>query len=408
MSYMKINPNRLFLKLVLLFPITTLFQTMIPQINKILFGIIFILLLTFYLKKLTLKNMMILLFLCITMTFDIVITKEKLYNSNELFYLPFFVIFYTYISDNNKKFHTLIKENKKYVYNIIYIWTILVAISLFMKSSWVSEWGKAKYFGSLCKSVWRFVPTCTFISSLIILIFNINKDKHAIYLMILPMFGFFMSGSRTYMVVGICLFIIFWYYYVNKKINFILSLLPISAMLIIAILNSAMVNKFNAVSYNKNSYFDYMGTITSGRSIFWKADIENFKSSGFINKMLGNGFNFIYKVNYKAFGGLVWAHNDFIQCIVSHGIIGLIMYIYTLLSCILSIINAKKDKLIFTLAILVWLFNAFFNMFYTYFCSMLSFPFLLFAITDGMRKFRITKKVKNEEDIKSIAFIKES
>ena len=164
-------------------------------------------------------------------------------------------------------------------------------------------------------------------------------------------------------------------------------------------LNSAMADKFTAVTYTSNSYFDFWGTITSGRSIFWKADLEAFCNSGVFHKIFGNGLNLVYKINEKAFGGFVWAHNDFIQCLISHGVLGLGLYLYIILSQLSQLKKnpyGKKLYIPIVCCFFVWFFNAMFNMFYTYFCSVLSLPFLVCAIQNGKRKFDLKRKNQRE------------
>ena len=43
--------------------------------------------------------------------------------------------------------------------------------------------------------------------------------------------------------------------------------------------------------------------------------------------------------------------------------------------------NLKLPRFIKIIAIFIWFFNAFFNMFYTYVCASASYPFILFGIS---------------------------
>ena len=396
---MKISLLKVNFIIILLFPITTLFQTLIPPLNKVFFALLIISFLPLYFYKISFKRVIVLSITLILILYDYIITKGSLYNTNELFYLPFCILYFNYIRENYQKLKDLFMTEKKVVYNVIIIWTILVFVSIFFESSWISSWGGTKYFGSLCRGVWRLSPTAVFIGSLSIATIILYNNKKGIFFLILPLFCVFMSGSRTYMVIGIFMFLIAWYYYVNSRKHFFLSFIPICILLFIVILNTSMIDKFTAVSYNSDSYFDPLGTLTSGRSIFWQADIETFFESSFINKIMGSGFNLIYEINLKAFDGLVWAHNDFIQCLVSHGILGLLLYMYSIISTIIQMTKNTLHKFPLYLAVFIWIFNAFFNMFYTYFCSMLCFPILLLCVKEGKRKFNLNKKGKENEKI---------
>lgn len=376
---MKINIEKLYFRLILLFPITTLLQNNIAIVNKLLFAIIFILQCYFSFRKNTRKNFGIIFLIIAIFSYNLIITKGKLYNINELFYFPFTMLYIIYLMKDKSLIEEYLKNDKRYVNFILMVWTILVIISIFIPSSWPYEWGSEKYFGSYCKSVFRLAPTALFIGTLAICCMNVYHEKKYFIYGLIPLFCFLMGGSRTYMIVGLLLFVMAWYYYANSKKMFIMTIIPVTLILGVLILNSSMMDKFNAVTYTKNSYFDFWGTITSGRSIFWKADLEAFKDSAVVNKLFGNGFNYIYDVNYKAFRGLVWAHNDFIQILISHGLILLVIYISIMIKAFE--INAnKKDRIPEFLAIGIWIFNAFFNMFYTYFCAVLCLPFILLII----------------------------
>lgn len=377
---MRINIRNLYYRTMLLFPITTLFQLYFDNINKILFGFLFALQLLLLLKNKKIFNWVIILLMIAVFSYNLFITHGALYNSNELFYYPFAIIFLIYSSFTIDEVYDYFKNDKKYIKFIIVSWSILVFVSIFLGSSWTSGWGGGRYFGSFCQSIWRLAPTAVFICCLSIAYMNILNKKKYFYFLIIPMFCFLMGGSRTYLIVGILIFLLGWYYFSKTKRIFLLSLIPILFVLIILIGKSTMMDKFNAVTYSKNSYFDFWGTITSGRSIFWEKDILVFRNADLINKLLGNGLNFIYEVNYNAIGDRIWAHNDFIQCLVSHGIVGLILYCTAIVKVIKNIFSKKYSAIPILLIILIWGLNAFFNMFYTYFCSILSFIYLIVAI----------------------------
>lgn len=78
----------------------------------------------------------------------------------------------------------------------------------------------------------------------------------------------------------------------------------IAAVLLISY--SAIGDKIEATTYTQNSYLDSWGTITSGRSVFWKADIDAFGLQPIDKKLLGSGFNFAYEVNIKAVNSEIW------------------------------------------------------------------------------------------------------
>lgn len=378
---MYIKPSKLLFRIMMLFPITTLFQTYVEGINKITFAILFVLLIYTGYGKIKRNNIWILGVMGVDYFFTVFYTGEMPYNFNELFYFPFAIIYLLFIEANMETLLKYFEEDKRYVLNMTRIWTTLVFISFFVSSSYSVEWGNAEYFGSFCKSIWRLAPTCIFIMSLSICFMTVYKKKRYIVYSIIPLICLFMGGSRTYLGIGMVMFVIAWYYFVETTVQFCMSFVPILGALVYFIFNSSIADKISATMYSSDSYFDFWGTLTSGRSIFWEADIEAFGKSDLLNKLLGNGFNLIYEINDSAIDGMVWAHNDFIQFLISHGLIGLTIYlvvIYKLCSKMRLNVNGLVPVIG---AIGVWLLNASFNMFYTYFCSILSFPFLVLAIS---------------------------
>ena len=67
-----------------------------------------------------------------------------------------------------------------------------------------------------------------------------------------------------------------------------------------------------------------------------------------------------------------------------------------MINAIIKITKGRNYNFTFILVVLIWLFNAFFNMFYTYFCSMLCYPIILLLIRDGKRNFAFKNERENE------------
>lgn len=396
---MKIEIRKIYFYIILLFPLSTLFQSYFDAINKLLFGILLVLQIILTFKGIKAKNFIIILIMLISFCCNIISTHGRPYNINEIFYYPFSVLFLLYMADNVKMIEYLFRNHKRFISRILNIWTFLVGISIFLPSSYKSSWGGAHYFSSFCGSIWRLAPTCIFIMSLALGAMIIYKKKKFILYALIPMYSLYMGGSRTYVLVGLALFMIFWYHFSASKKIFYISLPCVAIVLVSLIWQTSMADKLNTVSYTTDSYFDFWGTITSGRSIFWSADIKAFWESNIVKKTIGHGLNFIYEINDDAFGGLVWAHNDFIQCLVSHGIIGLILYLYSIKKLFYNIHNKTigyKETIPVICCFFVWLINAVFNMFYTYFCSILALPILIYAVQQGEKRFLLKKPNEKE------------
>ena len=286
----------------MLFPITTLFSNYFDGINKILFAFVFFALIYIGYRKINKAVLVTVVVLMIVYSVTIFNTGMLPYNLNELFYFPFMILYLTYLNNHMSELKKYLISDKRYIISIINLWTALVLISFLLPSSYTVEWGGARYFGSFCQTVWRLAPTCVFIMTLSIVGINLNKNKKFFFYSIVPFVAILAGGSRTYVVVALCLLLIAWYCMLNSKKKFVLTCIPFLVIVFWILLNSSVMDKFSATTYSNSSYFDLWGTITSGRSIFWAADLKSFVDSSFLTKLFGQGFNSIYEINYKAFG----------------------------------------------------------------------------------------------------------
>lgn len=382
-----IDIQKLYFRMLLLFLITTLFQSfsLFSGINKILFAFTFIIQVYLLIKsKFTVIDVFVFMLLILNYLYAIIQTNFPLYNLNDLFYFGFWVIFSIYISSRRELLIEYLKRDEKYVITIIKIWTGLVFISIFLPSSYPKFWGGKGYFASFTGSVFRLAPTAVMIMSLVLICMEIYKRKRAIVYTIIPMFCFYMGGSRTYLGVGLLLFMIIWYLYCPKKSVFYITVIPLIIVAALLISYSAVGDKIEATTYTKASYLDSWGTVTSGRSVFWKADIEAFELQPIAKKLLGSGFNFVYEVNIKAVNSEIWAHNDFINILLNFGFLGLLLYLYGVHSMKSRMLKncLKIPNILLNLFFFIWFINAMFNMFYTYFCSMISFPFIAIGFSN--------------------------
>lgn len=244
-------------------------------------------------------------------------------------------------------------------------------------------WGSGRYFVSITGDSFRLAPTCLMIVTLVLGLYCLTKSKKYLFYTIIPMYGFLMCGSRTYLGIGLLVVLAFWYIYCEKKRYFYFSLIPLVILMGILILNSAAGSKIAATTYTTNSFFDKWGTITNGRTVFWNLDLKYFFKENILNQLLGCGFNFDYQITKRFYTAAHWAHNDFISVLLNFGYIGLGIYIYSVYGLLKTfILDMRMPKLVVTLVFMIWFLNAMFNMFYTYTCSMVCFPMMLIALKE--------------------------
>lgn len=294
---------------------------------------------------------------------------------NMFFYYPFMVLYSLLIIDHKNKFIDCISRNKKYVLLIIRIWSIIVGISIFMPVGYYIKEGGSYYFGSFAGSIFRLGPSALFIMSFVLISMSLYKRKRDFVYTLIPMYCFFMGSSRTYLVSGLCLFVVAWYWFVNNKRKFWLTIIPICLLLCVIMWNSSMGDKIR-FTLDDSQYGDFWFRVTSSRSEFWMIDLIGWTSQDIVYKIFGCGLFFTQELT-----GL-WAHNDFIELLCSFGVIGVLEYCVIQFLLIKTFLKrGRRIPVILSICVvLCWLFNAFFNMYYTYFCSLLSYPYVLISV----------------------------
>lgn len=399
---MKVKINDAYMKIVLLFPLTTLFQSKIEILNKgMLALLLFFLLLMMSWKGLKKSHFVVLFLMAVCQVWATFSTDFPIYSLNTWFYFPVFVLYFLYFAENKDEMMELLVSNDRFIQWLIRIWCILVAFSALLPSSYVAnmDWGGGTYFTSFTNSSFRLGPAALFVFTLIFFsIIVLGRRKNIIW-SVVPLFCFYKGGSRTYFGIGLLLFIVVWYFYFFDKKKFWLSLVPLGTVFVVFFFSSNIYDKFLAVSYTSDSYFDFLGTVTNARSVFWVYDIEAYFSQDFVHKLLGLGFNFVYEVNEATVGVKIWAHNDFIQIVTTYGLLGLMLYFYVFFHSFKLLYPNKKGRGFVNAGIrlcvvMIWLLNAFFNMFYTYFCCVLCFPILALVVKVAYEQRRERKTVK--------------
>lgn len=91
------------------------------------------------------------------------------------------------------------------------------------------------------------------------------------------------------------------------------------------------MDKINFASNNKYAT-DIVSSITNGRSEFWSYDLKAFSQFNILEMLFGKGFDFIYRLNQRAYGLTIYAHNDLINFLVCLGMFGTMIYFYNWMS----------------------------------------------------------------------------
>lgn len=369
----------LYIDTICLFPIATLLLKVGGDgiITKGLFGIMVLMHCFVLLKQPVKKNTMFFLMITfINYIFALFATEFPLQTKNLLFYYPYFILYTFFCIDYKQDVCCWIQNNRGFVLCIIRVWNALVGISMFLPGCYYIKESGRKYFGSFTGTIFRLGPSAVFIQALVLISMVFYKRKKDIIYMIIPMCCFFMGSSRTYLIVGGCLFAIAWYWICQSKRKIYLTIIPLFIVAIILTTQSALGDKI-AYTLDPNRYGGFWYKVTSARSLVWAIDINAWSLQPIWKKMMGSGLEFTQKVS-----GIL-GHNDFVELLCSFGVLGVLVYTISMLKMIRRfIIKRRVPMTIIICAVTCWLFNACFNMHYTYFCCLLCYPFVLIAINN--------------------------
>lgn len=379
-----------FMILICIFPITTVLDVG-GIINKMLFVLLFaVQIYLLFTRRMKGDTALLTVWLVVHYVFVIINTSFPITNSNLLFYFPFFLVYTYFVRDNTEAVMAGIERNMGFIQVVVNMWTVLVGVSILVPSCYYASKDGNVYFGSWCDTIFRLGPSAVFIQILAIILQVSTKRKYAIVYMIVPMYCMLMGSSRTYLVIGVCLFVISWYFFCRSKQLFWFTIIPMGILSLFLIMSTAIGDKI-LYTLDENNYGDFWFRITSSRSVLWAESLKKWNQLPVLNKLLGRDIDFCNKVSGR------WAHNDFIEILCSFGVVGAIQYIAAMSSMLKkSWKGICLPWVIKTSVIVIWLFNAFFNMHYVYFCAMLSYPFLVLALrsVSGKRTEEISQYIK--------------
>lgn len=384
-AFFSFTRKDLFLKLILLFPITTLFQYHIGALNKLVFFAVLVVL--FAVSGVRKRPLLYLTGVGLLWIFSMAVTPLGALsaNLNMAFYYVFLVFYFVFVITEQENFWALLIRNRRYIYYVVLLYTLIVTVSIFLPSSYKQNdaggWGDEAYFTSISGSPNRVGPASVFVVILIAFLIQTGSHRLLAVFAIPQLYVFLMGGSRTYFVVGACAIVVLYYVMVPRKQWFFLSLIPLGVVGIVLVLNSNMMDKFAATFQTGLDQKEFWRRLTNTRSIFWVDQLKMFFATPWYKQLLGNGINFT-TYNYG-----LWAHSDFIEILCSYGYVGLANYltlmVYTMRTLMKTI---KRHFFIKCVVVFIWFFNAFFNFFYCYFCAMLCYPILLLIVQHLDRK----------------------
>lgn len=389
----KVKILDLYMIIVLLFPLFTVAMNEGP-LNKLLLAAM-VFLHVVYLAKcgMTKKSFSYLMVTALVYVYSLLETEFPLTNLNVLFYFPVLVLYMCLFRDWGEKIEEWILGHEKTIRNMVALWSVVVGFSAFLPGCYYIKEGGARYFGSFCGTIFRLGPAAIFIQIMVLVLMAYFRKKQYFFYMAVPMYCFFMGSSRTYLVLGVCLFTIGWYWFGVSRKQFLATIIPLFAITLFLLMRSSLGAKI-LYTLDSSNYGDFWYRITSSRSMFWAKDLTAWMEEPLLNKLFGSG------IEYTVQKSGLWGHNDFIEILCAYGVTGVLLYCALFYDCIRrNVKGCGAPWFVNACLILVWLFNAFFNMHFTYFCCVLSYPFAVMAVRrygSGRREQSLAEEKKPE------------
>lgn len=381
----------LYMRLILVMPVTTLFQGQINSLNRIVFMVVFLLQIYLLIKSYMRRGYVRFLMVSFIVYIVGLIRTSNLVFDNSIIYYINWIIYVVVITTYKERFEGWITGKREYIYAIVKIWTVLVGVSIFIPSCYYIKEGGARYFGSYCQSIFRLGPTALFIATLAVIMIAAYNDRRAIGFTIIPLYCGLMGSSRTYLfVIGLTVLLALYLFSPSKK-QFFTILIPVGVVTGVIYGGSSIAQKV-AYTRSDSHYGDFWFRITSSRNVIWISIIDAFNRLPVSGRLFGGGYNF----SSDLIGH--YAHNDFIEILATHGYVGLSLYLFSMFQMFKNYFSRRPAILLIALSVFVWLINAMFNMFYYYICAALSFPFLLFAVSFYTEKHELNQEERSYEN----------
>lgn len=377
----KVKIKDLIWYIIVAFPLTSTIKVYVGPVNLILTILLFSLFFYNYYRTQMFRSELLLCFYAVLgVVMNVAINSFHFYSTNMVFYFPFLILYFLFFIKYQDDSIEFMVNHKQYVDGVIGLWVIAVLISLPLSSSYIYE-GETRGFVSFAGTTFLLCPIAIYVFALLAVQYNLWNKKRYVVAMLVPSLCILLGTTRTYLGVLACAWMLFLYTQIKNK-RMYLAVVVIAAIVLVGIvLLSPIKQKFIAASSRTEIGIDPLAAFTSGRSTFWTYDIMTMIKNNPIRILFGNGVNYLFKINYAHFGNPLWAHNDFIQIFSDYGLLGLLVYLGMFRTLFKKTFDGIKiTKMAMMMLVAIWAFNAFFNMFYTYFFATLSYPFYCMII----------------------------
>lgn len=359
-----LNPNKLYIitDILLILAYLYVLQCIASKRINTMIVILLIVMITIILKNLN--------FIDFNISQMMNLDTRTIINEGKNILLVIFMMVIFSIEDNVKKLTIILNDNSRLIKIFLILNQILQLIFLITKKGFVILDQEVFFAGSI-GYYHQFAYLMIFTTIITICLYKNNKIKNILLWLIIPTILIVISGARTATISYFLIVLVI--FNLNFKIDskFIIFIVAI-ILSIMFFPNNTFIEKMISTSAEKS--------ILSGREIFWNIDLIAYKSIDFFSQCFGKGIFFTRFINYKGYGMMIWAHNDFIELLICQGSIFLLFYITLLIIFLKNMIkNSKRYSICVILSVFILMC---FNGFYTYTYSILIIPFLNILIKE--------------------------
>lgn len=357
--------------LIAVYMLTTLTYTLWPisSPNRIIGFLIFFNVLLIYCRSLTRKKALLLVASCGIVAISLFGSSDNFSYISDGIYLLIAILLLMELTEDyfGERIAKALDQSYPFVKIIVILCDLVLCVGFFDPRCYdSSQWDGVYYIGYTNASHTMAAGVC------LLLIFSLylikgKKDVKLFIYFVPSIVAILRSGARIYLIPVIVVCLIFYKFHIRNYSAKIFLFPIVVVCAVYFFLNSSMVEKFTFSANNQYTDMNFLGRFSNGRTDFWIVDLLAFGSYSILQKLFGNGFGYVYAVNKQYFDLSIWAHNDFINCLLSVGLIGTFLYLYVFIRvCRKIVIRSKKNFLVKLLFLMYIVLPALLNGFYTY------------------------------------------
>ena len=265
------------------------------------------------------------------------------------------------------------------VLGIIIIYQIVIGVFFITKQGFLERWGMTVFVGINGNPHGN--SYVMILMAIVIEIIISKKDNRYLALYFIPLLSAFMSGARTPAVVMLGIFLGIRCFKNTIRTNLRFSwkglLIVIGSLIVISIFSDVLVNfALHSSIMDKFSSTSDSGNVLNSRDLIWNGLINEFKYNfSDIERVFGHGIHYSVIINMYNVNSPIWGHSDFIDILISYGMLMLAIYIVMYVRYFIKLWsiggNALLIMVFFVGMVLLSIFNGVIN--YTVFISVIAF-----------------------------------